>query len=104
MKNVLSIGILGIIIILLITIIIGVCYTKIERFTAPGLTLTKPPSWFPQYAAKAYNPEDWKTRMYLERYPFRINNNGENCDNRSPDYISSGESDLLASTYRMWRN
>ena len=97
----------------LLLLITGCCYTKInfEKFTAPGLTLTKPPSWFPQNAAKAYNPEDWKTKMYLDRYPFRINNKGENCSNSAsmggdgpgPEYITTPESNFLASTYRMWK-
>ena len=113
------------IIVLLIFLIGAICFTKVgrmsEKFTAPGLTLTKPPSWFPQNAAKGYDPKDWKTRMYLDRYPFRINNKGENCqtdiqtiknnlkDPRASqiptsDYISSKEADHLASAYRLWVN
>ena len=96
-----TIALLGLIIVLLIFLIAGICFTKLhrlhEKFTAPGLTLTKPPSWFPENAAKAYNPDDWKTRMYLERYPFRINNKGENCSNSAsmggdgpgPDYLTT---------------
>lgn len=107
------------IIVLLIFLIGGICFIKFdklkENFTAPGLTLTKPPSWFPQNAARPYNANDWKTKMYLDRYPIRINNKGENCQLKSPfpdnmsgipdsDYISSEEADYLASNYRMWRN
>jgi len=69
------------------------CIQK-ENFTAPGLTLTVPPSWFPQNAAKAYNKNDWKVKMYLDRYPF--------YDARERDYISQKKSNYLASTNRYW--
>lgn len=112
------------IIVLMIFLVGGVCWAQIarasEKFTAPGLTLTKPPSWFPQNAAKAYNPKDWKTKMYLDRYPFRINNAGENCQTNiqtikndlgskfasqvpDSDYMSSQEADKSASAYRLWK-
>jgi hypothetical protein len=104
------------IIVLLIFLVGGICFNKIgrfsEKFTAPGLTLTKPPSWFPQNAAKPYNKNDWRSRMYLDRYPFRYNNKGENCQTTKyddvshipdSDYISTPEANHLASTYRMWR-
>lgn len=65
-----------------------------EKFTAPGLTLTIPPSWFPQNAAKAYNPNDWKSRMYLDRYPF--------YDAVTKEYISDKESNYLANATRYW--
>ena len=97
--------------IIVIVMLILICIVNTENFTAPGLTLTKPPSWFPQNAARTYNKDDWKSRMYLDRYPFRVNNKGENClnnaemggDGPGSDYISSNEADFLASTYRMWR-
>jgi hypothetical protein len=110
--------------VLLIFLVGGVCWTKIsrasEKFTAPGLTLTKPPSWFPQNSAKPYREKDWKTKMYLDRYPFRVNNAGENCQTDintiknkldtkfasqvpDSDYISSRDADKLASAYRLWR-
>ncbi len=58
--------------------------------------------------------------MYLDRYPFRFNNAGENCQtdintikgdlgskfaSQVPDsnYISSKDTDKLASAYRLWR-
>lgn len=112
------------IIVLMIFLVAGVCWTHVsrftEKFTAPGLTLTKPPSWFPQNAAKPYREKDWKSRMYLDRYPFRYNNAGENCQTDiesikdelntkyasqipDSDYLSSAESDYLASAYRLWR-
>lgn len=66
-----------------------------EYFTAPGLTLTIPPSWFPQNSAKKYNKKDWETKMYLDRYPFYDDSTGE--------YINQSESDYIASTNRFWR-
>lgn len=112
------------IIVLMIFLVGGVCWTQIarasEKFTAPGLTLTKPPSWFPQNSAKPYRESDWKTKMYLDRYPFRVNNKGENCQTNiqtikgdlnskfasqvpDSDYISSQDADESASAYRLWR-
>lgn len=70
------------------------CVRK-ENFTAPGLTLTMPPNWFPQLAARKYNPNDWKSKMYLDRYPF--------YDVKEEEYLTQSESDKLASVYRMWR-
>ena len=68
---------------------------KTENFTAPGLTLTSPPSWFPQLAARKYSEKDWKTKMYLDWYPFRTSD--------GKDYISYDKSNMLASTDRLWR-
>lgn len=58
-----------------------------ENFTAPGLTLIKPPSWFPQNSAKAYSKNDWKTKMYLDRY----------------DELNNPNANNLAFVYRFWR-
>jgi hypothetical protein len=66
-----------------------------ERFTAPGLTLTMPPSWFPQNAAAPYRKNKWKTKMYLDRYPFHTSNGKQ--------YMSFKQSNELASTDRLWR-
>ena len=66
-----------------------------EYFTAPGLTLTMPPSWFPQNSAKKYKEDDWKTKMYLDRYPF--------YSTEDDDYLSQELSDKLASTDRFWK-
>lgn len=68
---------------------------KKENFTAPGLTLTMPPSWFPQISAKKYRPREWQTRMYLDRYPF--------FSVREQEYLTAEESNKLASTNRFWR-
>jgi len=68
---------------------------KTENFTAPGLTLLKPPEWFPQNSAKAYNKKDWETPMYLDRYPFR-NNYG--------NYDSYEETNKMASAYKFWKH
>jgi hypothetical protein len=76
---------------LFIFIIHNCFYT--ENFTAPGLTLTVPPSWFPQNAAKKYNPNDWKVRMYLDRYPFKTEDGS---------YLTDKLSNELASTDRLW--
>ena len=78
---------------LLMVFIFVNCAQK-ENFTAPGLTLTMPPSWFPQIAAQAYNPDDWKPRTYLDRYPFYAV--------REQKYLTEEESDYLASTNRFW--
>lgn len=67
---------------------------KNEHFTVPGLTLTKPPSWFPQNSAKPYNKDNWKVRMYLDRYPF--------WDSNKKEYINSKLSNKLASVNRFW--
>lgn len=61
-----------------------------ENFTAPGLTLTIPPSWFPQNSSKKYNKNDWITQVYLDRYPF-------NKD------ITVEESNAIANTNRFWK-
>lgn len=75
-----------------------------ESFTAPGLTLTIPPSWFPQMAAKAYNPKDSQTRMYLDRYPFKLGPKGLDPNGAKDwDYMSEQRSDKLASAYRFWK-
>lgn len=74
--------------------IITNCVQK-ESFTAPGLTLTIPPSWFPQNAAKKYKNSDWKVKMYLDRYPF--------WDPETRTYISDKKSNILASTNRFWK-
>ena len=78
---------------LLIIFIFSNCIQR-ENFTAPGLTLTVPPSWFPQNAAEPYRPKEWMSRMYLQRYPF--------YDVREEEYLTQNESDKLASTYRFW--
>jgi len=67
---------------------------KQENFTAPGLTLTKPPSWFPQNSAKEYKEDDWKVKMYLDRYPF--------WEPTTREYISDKMSNKLANTNRFW--
>lgn len=82
-----------IIIALLLYLIIDHCILK-ETFTAPGLTLTSPPSWFPQIAAKPYRKSDWEVRTYLDRYPF--------YNVRTGKYLSTNESNELASTNRFW--
>jgi hypothetical protein len=66
-----------------------------EHFTAPGLTLTVPPSWFPQFTSKTYNKKDWMTKAYLDRYPF--------YDAKTRKYISYDKSQKLASTNRFWK-
>lgn len=66
-----------------------------ENFTAPGLTLTMPPSWFPQIAAKHYNPNDWKPRTYLDRYPF--------YSVVDQAFLTEKESNYLAGTNRFWK-
>lgn len=83
-----------VLIILLFFFIFTNCIYK-EKFTAPGLTLTIPPNWFPQNAAKPYRDSDWKVKMYLDRYPF--------YDSVRKDYLSYDESNRLASTNRFWR-
>lgn len=87
---------LYIIIVLCVLLILAfvLTYTKKENFTSPGLTLIKPPNWFPQNSAKHYNKKDWKTKMYLERYPMRENFN---------QYKSYDKSNKIASAYRFWR-
>jgi len=87
---------LGLIIILisLLFVLIGGKF-RCENFTAPGLTLTQPPSWFPQNAAQGYNKKNSETQMYLDRYPF--------YDSDKRDYISYDDSNTLASVYRFWR-
>lgn len=67
---------------------------KNEYFTAPGLTLTNPPSWFPQNSAKPYNENDWKVKTYLDRYQF--------WDPVTKRYISDKESNRLANVNRFW--
>lgn len=81
------------IIALLLYLIINNCIVK-ENFTAPGLTLTNPPSWFPQNAAKPYRKNDWKVKTYLDRYPF--------YNARTNKYLSTEESNELSSTNRFW--
>lgn len=88
----------GLMVILLFVLLFFLIYfivEKTENFTAPGLTLTSPPSWFPQLAAKKYSEKDWKTKMYLDRYPFRTSD--------GKDYISYDKSNMLASTDRLWK-
>lgn len=84
-----------ILVVLLLFFMYSQCYIN-EQFTAPGLTLTIPPSWFPQNAAKAYHPNDWKTKAYLDRYPF--------YDPKTKSYLSYEKSQQLASTNRFWVN
>lgn len=81
------------IIALLLYLIIYNCIVK-ENFTAPGLTLTRPPNWFPQNAAKPYRKSEWKVKTYLDRYPF--------YNSRTGKYKSIKESNELASTDRFW--
>ncbi len=83
-----------IIFILLVALIISSCITT-ENFTAPGLTLTRPPKWFPQYNAKKYKMDDWKVKMYLDRYPM--------YDYKNEEYLTPEESDKVASAYRFWQ-
>lgn len=56
---------------------------KTEKFTAPSLTLSKPPLWFPQNSAEKYNQKKWHETMYLDRY------NNKNDE---------------ASVYRFWKH
>lgn len=74
---------------LFIFIFTNCCGCSNEKFTAPGLTLTVPPSWFPQISAKKYREKDWQTKVYLDRYPFN-------------DELTGKESDEIASTNRFW--
>lgn len=67
-----------------------------EKFTAPGLTLTNPPSWFPENSARPYNKKDSETRMYLQKYPIY-------APKMPGKYLSPKTSDRLASAYRFWR-
>jgi len=82
-----------IIIALILYLIIDRCILK-ETFTTPGLTLTIPPAWVPQFAAKPYNKNNWKVRTYLDRYPF--------YNARTGKYLSTNQSNELASTNRFW--
>lgn len=86
---------IGILFILLLFFMFTQCYYK-ENFTAPGLTLTIPPSWFPQNSAKKYRMDDWKVKAYLDRYPF--------YDAKTKKYLGFQESQDLASTNRFWIN
>lgn len=83
-----------VLIILLIAFITLNCYMR-DNFTAPGLTLTLPPSWYTTLSGRAYNKNDWKTKQYLDRYPFFNAETGK--------YISEKNSNTLASAYRFWR-
>lgn len=74
---------------LLVVFIVYSCVIK-EKFTAPGLTLTLPPNWFPQFRAKDYDISDWKVKMYLDRYPLFKGQTSE-------------EADDVASAYRLWK-
>lgn len=78
---------------LLALIVVSNCL-KFEHFSAPGLTLTMPPSWFPQIAAKKYDQKDWQSKMYLDRYQF--------YDADTQEYLTEEESNRLASTNRFW--
>lgn len=66
---------------------------RIEGFTAPGLTLLRPPNWFPENTARPYNKKDWQTKMYLQKYPIYYRGK----------YLSPLESNQIASTYRLWK-
>lgn len=92
-KNILKWFIITLLIIFIIAIIVDQCILK-ENFTAPGLTLTSPPKWFPQIAARPYQKNDWKVKTYLDRYPF--------YNYRTGKYKSTKESNQLASTNRFW--
>ena len=70
--------------------------SAVEKFTAPGLTLTNPPSWFPENSARPYNKKDSETKMYLQKYPIY-------APNVPGHYLSAKTSDHLASAYRFWR-
>jgi len=89
----LVIGIVLLVFLLLLFILINCYFT--ENFTAPGLTLIIPPSWWVSRAGKKYNKKDWESQMYLDRYPF--------YDAQTNSYLSTPESDYLASVYRFWR-
>lgn len=82
-----------VLVVLLLFFMYSQCYLT-EGFTAPGLTLTIPPSWFPQNAAKTYDKDDWVVKAYLDRYPF--------YDAKRKKYISYDKSQELASTNRFW--
>jgi len=79
---------------ILISLIIFSCSNK-EGFTAPGLTLINPPSWFPQNSSKAYKKEDWQNKMYLDMYKGKKGNN---------EYESVEETEQKAKVFRFWRN
>jgi len=89
----LVIGIVLLTFILLLFILINCYFT--ENFTAPGLTLIIPPSWWVSRAGKKYDKKDWETKMYLDRYPF--------YDFKTNNYLTTNESNALASAYRFWR-
>lgn len=91
--NVCLYAFISIIFILLLFFIFTQCVYK-EKFTAPGLTLTIPPNWFPQNSAKPYRMDDWKVKAYLDRYPF--------YDSKTKTYLGFQESQDLASTNRFW--
>jgi len=84
----------SVLLILLLKFIFDNCSCN-EHFTAPGLTLTSPPSWFPQFTSKPYNKKDSETKMYLDKYPF--------YDPATKKYISYEESNKLGSVYRFWK-
>ena len=88
-----------VIFVLLVVLIVTSCITT-EKFTAPGLTLTNPPKWFPKYSAKKYNMDDWKVKMYLDRYPMYQYDGGPKEES---NYITPKESDKIASAYRFWK-
>lgn len=81
-------------IIILTFLIVTSCSSK-EGFTAPGLTLINPPSWFPQNSSKHYNKKDWQSKMYLDRYPPK-----KGCNK----YGSQKEAEKNASVFHFWRN
>lgn len=90
------IAILFIIIIVILLILLIVTNVKnLESFTSPGWTLTIPPNWFTTRSAKPYNKDEWKTKMYLDRYPF--------YDSVTRSDLSWEESNRLASVYRFWK-
>lgn len=87
----------SIIFLLVLLLFFFICtQTTNEHFTAPGLTLTIPPSWYPQNSAQKYKPSDWKVKTYLDRYPI--------YDPRTKNYIGYQETQDIASTNRFWRS
>jgi len=97
--------------VLLVIFIVYTCILK-ENFTAPGLTLTLPPSWFPEFKAKKYKMDDWRVRMYLDRYPMyrydgnqgpKVGPNGAPVPGPTEaNFLTEDESNKVASAYRLW--
>lgn len=76
--------------ILLILLISIICWKRVsEGFESLGLTQVKWPSWW--LPVKAYNKNDSKSQMYLDRHPF------------ANEVQTPQEADHIASTYRFWK-